>query len=408
MSTDDRTPMSAGRTVRLVAERELLDRLTNRAFVGGTLFMVLALVAIIVLPTVFGGDDDDRSRLGIVGEAPAGFEETVAGIAASQDAEVILVDVLDRGAGEAALEDGAIDAMLVVDDEQLVTAGDAPGQLLAAVEAGYQQAGLLGELEAAGVDPAQLAEVMAGGAQLQVVDLDGEEAADDGQGTDFLFAMLATVLLFLIVQLNASSLMTVALEEKSSRVVELLVATARPWQLLAGKVLAMTALAIAQFALFVGAGLAANAAVGATEVPGAATEIILVGLTMLIVGFLFYATLFTVAGSMATSIEDSQSTSTPLITGLVGAYALVFIVVLPNPDSFGATLLTFLPPTAPFVVPARLALGELPWWQFGAATVITAVAAYGAIRLAGRLYASVLLAGNKLSWRDAWRAEPVR
>jgi ABC-2 type transport system permease protein len=167
-------------------------------------------------------------------------------------------------------------------------------------------------------------------------------------------------------------------------------------------------LAIVQIGSIVGAALGANALVDAFDVPPATGTLVGVSLVMLGAGFLFYASLYAVAGSLASSLEDAQSSAAPLGFLLTGAYFAVFIVVLPDPTSTWSAALSFVPPTAPFVVPARLGLEAMPPWQAGVAIAVTVVAAFVTVRLAGRLYASSLLAGGKLSWREAWRGEPVR
>jgi ABC-2 type transport system permease protein len=71
-------------------------------------------------------------------------------------------------------------------------------------------------------------------------------------------------------------------------------------------------------------------------------------------------------------------------------------------------VLTFLPPSAPFVVPIRMALDAVPLWQAAVAVGLTVAAAIATVRLAGRLYSAALLAGDKLTWRQVWHAEPIR
>lgn len=318
-----------------------------------------------------------------------------------EDTDVAVASFADRDAATLAIEDGDIDAALV----DGVADGQPDQTLRGALESVLQAAAFSDGLAEAGLDTGEAAAAMAPPEPLRVVDLAGDVGGDvDG----YVLAFIATILLFIGIQGNSATLLSAAIEEKSSRVVEVLVSVARPWQLLAGKLIALTVLALVQLGATVAAGLGANAAVGAFELPDATGALVAISLLMLVVGFLFYASLFAVAGSMAASLEDAQSTSGPLTFAVMGGYFAVIFAVMPNPDGLVAQVLTFLPPTAPFVVPARMAFDAIAGWEVAVASVLTVVASLLVVRLAGRLYAGALLAGGKLTWSAAWRAEPVR
>ncbi len=395
--------MSATRTIWLVARRELVERAATKGYLIGTAITVLIVVGAIVAPTFFGSDGPDEFELGVVGEAPADLDEQLAATAL-EGTSVATRTFGDREAAVDAIEAGDVDAALV-DRAELVADGTPNMSLTATLEAALQASALQEGLADAGIDPAELAAATTPPAPLRVVDLAGDEG---GGGDGFVLAFIATILLFIGIQGNGATLLSAALEEKSSRVVEVLVSVARPWQLLGGKLIALTILALAQLAVTVAAGLAANAAVDAFELPAATGALIAISLLMLIIGFLFYASLFAVAGSMAASLEDAQSTSGPLTFAVMGGYFAVIFAVLPNPDGIVAQVLTYVPPTAPFVVPARVAFDAIAGWEVALASVTTLIVTLLVVRVAGRLYAGALLSGGKLSWSAAWRAEPVR
>lgn len=395
--------MSPTRTVWLVTRRELLERGATKGFLIGTLVTMLIVAGVIVVPTFLGDDGPQTFHLGVVGDAPDGLEPLLASVL-PDDATVELTALADRGTAATAVEDEVVDAALL-DRRELLTDGAPDGTLRAALETALQLAGVNEQLGEAGLDPAQAAAVLAPPEPLQLVDVGGADLdGPDGFG----IAFIATILLFLGIQGNGGSLLSAALEEKTSRVVEVLLAATRPWHLLAGKLIALTVLGLVQLGLTVVAALVANAAVDAFELPDATTAVILVGLVMLVVGFLLYASLYAVAGSMASTLEDVQSTAGPLTFVVLGAYLASLLVVLPNPDGLVSTLLTFVPFTAPFVVPSRVALDAIPAWQIAASVGIMLVTTVLVVRVAGRLYSATLLAGNKLTWREAWQSEPVR
>ena len=395
--------MSPLQTIWLVTRRELVERAATKGYLIGTLVTVLIVAGLVVIPTFFGDDGPEQLTLGVVGEAPADLEAFIATVV-PEDTEVTVTSLPDRDAGVTAIEDGDVDAVLV-DGTELVADGLPDTTLQIGVETALQLAAVADGLTAAGVDPSAAADVLTPAAPLQVVDVGGDEA---GGGDNFGVAFAVTILLFLGIQGNGATLLSAALEEKTSRVVEVLLSATRPSHLLAGKLIALAALALLQTGLTVAVGLGANAVVNAFEVPAATGGVVAVGLLMLVVGFLFYASLYAVAGSMSSSLEDVQSTSGPLTFAVMGAYFGTLFAVLPNPDGVAANVLTFLPLTSPFAVPARMAFGAIPGWQVALATVVTLVTTVLVVRLAGRLYAGTLLAGNKMSWKEAWKAEPVR
>jgi ABC-2 type transport system permease protein len=394
--------MSPWRMVRLIAGRELRERALRKTYLIGTAATLAVVVAVIVLPAMLAEDGPGETRLGIVGDAPQDLETLVAA-SLPEERELTVTGLDDREAAEAALGDDAIDAVLV-ERRELLFHGRPDLTLQAALDGVLRQEAFAAGLRELGLDQHQAATALSPPAPLETVDVTAEAAGDEA----FVVAILATLLLIIGVQMSGAQLLNGALEEKSNRVVEILVSTARPWQLLTGKVLATSGLAFAQLALMVTVALITNHLVDAFPLPAATGTVLWVSTVMLVAGFLFYAALFTVAGTMASTVEDAQSAATPLYIAMWGTYGAVSITVLPSPSGLVAQVLTYLPPTAPFVVPARVALGELPMWQLPVAAAVTLAGAVAVLKLAGRLYAATLLAGGKLTWNAALKVEPVR
>lgn len=395
--------MTSRTLIQLVAGREIRDRMTNRGFLLGTGITLLLLVAIVVGPALFRDDGPTEYELGVVGSVPPAFADAVAPAAEAVDAGVTVQRFDDRAAAEAAVDAEEVDGV-VIDGEQLLVPGSPDRELQSIVDSALQQAAFLERVEEAGLDPSAAAGLLQGHEPVSVITPRGtEEDREAGFGVAF----FATVLLFLTVQINGTTLLTGAIEEKSSRVVEVLLGTLRPWQLLAGKLTGISVLAIGQLVVYAAVLLGANAVVGAFELPEAAGAAVVSGIAMFVVGFGFYAALYAVAGSMATSIEDAQASAGPLGFVTAGVYMAVIFAVIPNPDGVVSRVLTFLPPSAPFAVPARVSSGGIAAWEVVVAGILTFVGTALTVRLAGRLYSAAVLAGGKLRWRDVWRAEPI-
>ncbi|MGH9209726.1 MAG: ABC transporter permease [Acidimicrobiales bacterium] len=118
-------------------------------------------------------------------------------------------------------------------------------------------------------------------------------------------------------------------------------------------------------------------------------------------GYALYSTLFALAGSLVGRQEDAQTAAAPILTVLIGAYLLVYIVGY-VPESGASRLLSVLPPIAPFLMPMRMAAGAASVVEVAAALVLLLVATVAGWKLSGGIYEQVLLRrGSRIPWRDA-------
>lgn len=194
-------------------------------------------------------------------------------------------------------------------------------------------------------------------------------------------------------------------EEKANRIVEILLATIRPSQLLLGKVVGIGLVGLLQLAIIGAAGLILIAASHVITIPSFGVGVVAEGLLWFVLGFVLYAILYATAGSLVSRQEDSQMVTLPITMGLVVAYVVGLTVVLRNPSSVGSTVLSLLPPLAPVLMPLRVATGDAAAWQVVLAIVLIGFAIGAAIRLAARVYAtSVLRTGARISLREALRS----
>lgn len=399
--------MSGSRTPRavwLVARRELTDRLRSRPFRLVTLLLAVAVGAAILVPGLLRSDGPERYELALVAGSTADLAELLTSSADAAGVELDLRVVGEHGEAERLVSDGSVDAALVAGPQLLAPRPQLALDLRTVVDAAVNEDRVrtgLAELE---TDPEPVLGVLAELGPVPVGDVTGRE----GPGLEQLWVALGiTVLLIVAVQFNGTILLNGAVEEKTSRVVEVLLGSLRPWQLLAGKLLATAALTLAQTAVIVAVALGANLLGGTLELPAAAPLVVVVALVMVLVGFVFYGALYLVAGAMVSSTEEAQTALAPLLVLLMGSYFAVIFAVLPDPTGTVALVLSLLPPSAPFTIPALLVFDALPAWRLVAGLTSTVVGAALAVRLAGRLYAAAVLAGGTLSWRELWRAEPI-
>ncbi|HKZ20448.1 MAG TPA: ABC transporter permease, partial [Acidimicrobiia bacterium] len=229
-----------------------------------------------------------------------------------------------------------------------------------------------------------------------------------GPGSDnadsSVIAYAGLVLLYIAILTYGNTVLTGVTEEKNNRVVEVLLATLQPWQMLGGKVLGIGILGLAQFALTMAAAFAAIRITGVVSLPAFDLETVGVLVLWFLIGFGIYAALYAAAGSLTSRTEDAQSAALPMtMLAVVGFF--VSFSVLDDPSSFVARITTFTPFTAAFVVPIRNSLGAISWAEHALAVVVALGAIVLLVVLAARIYAGGLLRfGSRVRIKDAWRA----
>ena len=193
-------------------------------------------------------------------------------------------------------------------------------------------------------------------------------------------------------------------EEKQSRVVEVLLASLRPTELLSGKVLGLGALGLLQILLLAGVGAGRLLVTEVVEVPPAAWGGLALVIPWYVLRFLPYAALFAMAGSVVSRVEDMQSAVLPVIVVLVLALHAAQIA-LSDPTGTIATVAGVVPLTAPIVQPVLLAMGVSSWPQIAVAIVLALATIALLLPVSARIYrGGVLRTSGRVSFRDAWRA----
>jgi ABC-2 type transport system permease protein len=216
-------------------------------------------------------------------------------------------------------------------------------------------------------------------------------------------AMVGLILLYLAILSYGAFVMYAVIEEKSSRVVEVLLARIGSRELLAGKILGMGVLGLGQVALVILVAVVALKATGRPDLTrmsaGMAGSLVL----WFLLGFGLYSVIYGCAGALVSRQEDAQSMSLPLVGVVVIGY-VCGTAAAQDPNSALAVVTSFLPPTAPFVMPVRSALADLAVWEVPLAVALTVAAIFALVRLGGRVYAGALLRiGPRVKVREAWR-----
>jgi ABC-2 type transport system permease protein len=377
--------MSGRRAVALIARREISERVFEKSFVISTIITLVVIGAIAVLPSALGFGGQDEFTIAVADPAAQPVADAAVREAGAFDAKVTIVD----GDADATLTDGGIRAQEKPDDK-LVGLLQAANAVVSSGEA-LRDAGLDAEQTRHALSPEPL--------RLTTVE-PIDEAAEDRGG----FAFVAVLLLYgQLISMGYFVAMGVV-EEKSSRVVELILATLRPRHLLAGKILGLGLLGFAQLLLIAVVGLGLAAAGGSLDVNGDVIVAAALALAWFVVGYAFYAAAFGCAAALVSRQEDLQSVISPLTIVLMVGFFISF-GVLDDPDGTVATVVSFIPPIAPMTMPPRIALGEASAVEVAGALAITLGATAVLVPLAARIYrGGVLRTGGAIKLRDAWRA----
>ncbi|MGC5585246.1 ABC transporter permease [Ornithinimicrobium sp. W1665] len=398
----------AGRATRrapwtLVAAREVQVRLTDRTFLLSTVFTVVLILGAMVVPALFAGGGTDY-RVATSGPGATSVVERVdpaAMGALSFDGEeptVAAEEVADRAAAEEAVLAGDVDMALVgaPGEWEVLVDGGPPSSLMSAVSDVVRTDALAANAEAAGTSVTELT----AGTEVRLTDL--AEATDDegmSEQVSFLLGFGFAFLFYMAAIMFGMQIASSVVEEKQSRIVEILAAAIPVRQLLMGKVAGNTLLAFGQMALLV-----ATALVGLTftdldvALPGLA-EAIGWYLPFFLLGFVALACIWAAAGALASRTEDLQSTTMPLTMVLVVA----FIAAL-NLQGVWREVASFVPLLSTLLMPLRILEGDAAWWEPVLALVLVALFCLVTILVGTRLYQRALLhTSGSLSWRKALR-----
>jgi ABC-2 type transport system permease protein len=388
--------------------REIREHGRSRSFLITTAVTFLLVAGLVVVPSLIGGDTSEYT-IGSVGEGnepivaaaeQLGNASDVPGAEPSVSMEIETFE--DRESADVAIDAGEVDAVLIDGSEVIVESvgGFGGSEVLELLQRGAASVELESIVAEEGQAAADVIEVMTSD-PLETTTLTGQEAGDESRGA---VAYAGLLLLYMAVLLYGNWMLAGVTEEKSNRVVEVLLSSVKPWQILAGKITGIGALGIAQFAGTILIALLAVNLTGAIELPSLDAALVFNLVLWFVLGFLLFAVMYGAAGSLVSRMEDAQNVAFPMSMIAVAGF-FVSIAALSDPDGAAAVIGTFIPFTAPFVVPVRAALDAIPAWQYIAAVVITIATIVGLTLVAGRIYAGGLLRfGTRVKLRDAWRS----
>lgn len=362
----------------LVARREITTQIRTKAFVIGLLVTAVLVAVVSFLPTVIGGGDS--YTIGTVNSQQLPLHT------AAPEVDFEWRKFADEAAAKQAVLSGDVDAVLV-NGTKVLTDGEIDSQL----EVLLQSVNREFKLGAAGVAIPRL-EMQSVGADTRY---EGARQA------------VATLLVFVLFMLIMGQVVAVAMgvvEEKGSRIVEILLSSVRPWQLLGGKILGLGVLGLINLFTIAVVGLGTAVASGsAADLPPGMPGLVLAVLVWFVLGYAFFATLSAAMASLVSRQEEVSTVLTPLTMMIMATYFVAFYASN-EPTGTLATVVSYIPPFSSMIMPVRMAASEVPFWQAGVSMLVMLAAVAAVLSFGAKVYErAVLRTGARLKLGDVLR-----
>jgi ABC-2 type transport system permease protein len=391
--------VTTSRVIGLVAGREFNTRVRSKSFLISTLLILAVMAVYVVLFTVIG--KGSTAKIGLTGQATA-MSQPLSAAAGHLGKNVQISTIDNQQDGEQQVRAGKLDVLVEgpLGAPTVVVKSTLDPVLQGALEQLVRAQAIQGALAQAQLPPTAL-----NAAQSATVKVSALEPPDPDQGPRIALSLITGVVLVISIITFGAAVAQGVVEEKSSRVVEILLATIRPWQLLAGKVLGIGVVGLIQVVVIAGVGLILAKTSGVVDVPTVAFGTVLGALGWYVLGFFLYAALLGAAGSLVSRQEELQSAVTPVTLLPTVGFVVGVNLLLPNPTNTVSTVLSMVPLFTPTLMPARIALGVAPAWQIGLAVVLMIAAIAVVTWLAGRIYRNaVLQTGGRVRLLDALKS----
>ncbi len=404
---------SVARDMFVIARRELRERVRSKWFVAMTLLGPIFMIAVIVIPALIASRGASGNKVQIVdhtqvlGEPLAAELKTLAWVPEVVPADTPEAELRRRIRTEEingfieipadALESGTVVYRGDNASSQLVSA-----QIYVKLQKVIQRA----RGDQLKIDPTALGKVL-GDVGFSARHTTGESDEDSSGMGAFALAYALALILYMVITVYGVAVMRSVVVEKTSRVMELLVAAVKPSALMGGKILGVAAAGLIQISVWLAMGaitlayreqiLGAFGVSGGSSLPPLAFTEIAVVLVYFIIGFIFYAAMYAAVGAMVSSDEESQQVQLPVTMILV--IGVVCLQVISNdPRGTASSVMTQIPFWSPIVMPMRYALGGASGLEVLISLGILVVSTVLIIRLAAKIYrVGVLMYGKRPS-----------
>lgn len=390
--------MSGIRQIFEVARRDFVQRARSKAFLFTTL---LTVGAIFVLVPLLASEiqEPDPTRVGMVGSQPE-LEAQLPVVGETLGVPISVAVYTSEEEANAALVAGDVRALLV--DDTVLYAERADATLTATIDTAVRSIRRQAAIDELGLSSAEAAAVVdPPGVSEMVLDPPPEDSTARSIGAQF-----GAILMYMALLIFGQFIMLGVMEEKQSRVVEVVLSRVRATRLLTGKILGIGMLGLCQLVVIGSALLGAVVMIDIPDLdlPRLGAGVLVQTIAWFLLGFGMYAVAYGALGATVTRQEDSQGAAMLPALLLIPGYFISFMAI-EDPDGLPAVIGSLVPFTAPVVMPVRAATGAVPIWQIAVAVALVLATTVVLIRIGSRVYrGAVLSIGAKVRIRDAFRS----
>lgn len=408
--------------LRAVVKREYLERVRTRGFVIGTILGPLIMGALMIIPAFAARSSSKPLKVAVLdgtGDLREAVEEALADARFDDKRrfEVVPAPPVPPGAGEPALKRavlaGELDGYLELPADALSGGGaryygrNVSNRIdLRTMERAVSDVLVGRRLADAGLDPVRVKDLT------RALDLTTIRLSESGEredrGAALVFSVVLLMILYVSILMWGQMVMTSVIEEKSSRVVEVMASGVPPTTLLAGKLLGVGAAGLTQFLVWsvslFGVSLAVAGPVAGSFTLPEITPLMLVSFVLFfLLGFLFYASLYAAIGASVNTVQEAQSLAFPVMLPII--LGMVFFpAALEAPDGRLAVTLSMIPGISPLIMFLRIVVLTPPVWQITLSIVLLVLAILGVVWVAARVYrVGILMYGKKPTFPELMR-----
>ena len=408
------------RKVWLIVKREYSTRVKTKGFVFGTIAVPVFSIGLMVFSIFLATRLTDRTvRLAIIDNVGGLSSAVAAGLNVrlpNGKPEFEVVKTVTQPQSEepvrkelrAAIRSNRLDAYLVInggDKAEFHTKNPSDYTLVQPITRAVNDAVVASRLGARGIHLNEIGEVRRG-MDVKIIKITKYGEAEDS-GQTFIIALSLAMILYTTLVMYGVITMRSVLEEKTSRTVEVLISSVRPFQLLTGKLIGIAGVAFTQYMIWIASAAllgSYGAAVVNTVRPSAdfphihlSAGLLIYPTVYFVLGYLLYASFYAAVGAAASNDQDAQQLQWPITLPLVFSFVM-FNMVVRDPNSHTAVLLSEVPFFSPILMVLRIAAETPPFWQVGLSIVLLALTTVGVVYFSARIYrVGILMYGKRPS-----------
>lgn len=395
-----------------IAKWEYIEKVKTKAFIISLIVTPAIIILFSIIPSLLASKEDDSSKLiGFLDKSEIYFHDFQIEIEnyklENEQPNYILVNLNKDDKSEEQLKtesdedvfEGLYDAFLYVKNGgtdsmvvELRSKAIANFRDIARFSEALDNVRISHKIEKEAIDPDLVAFLKS---SIRIDQIKIEEGGKEGTSnfeTVFFSSFIFILLLMMMVIYSGQMLVRSLLEEKSNRIIEILVSSCNPNQLLAGKVIGLSALGLTQILIWMMIGVALA---GSAVIPLDAFKNIFLMLVYFVLGFIFFTTLFVGIGSIVSTEQEAQQITSYLSIILVIPIVVVF-PAMQNPDSMIIKVLSYIPLTTPSVMLLRLNIAPIPVWEIAATIALLIVSTYVTIKFSAKVFRIGILAYGKM------------